>query len=151
MPPSSCISCCMSVNCYCPRALQKKSKDDAYLVLAVNDISTADAPSSRPCSTRTIIAPTGTALPIWTIASHMSSVATHTTYDVGGEVLLLGTIILAMADLSAVLARLVLVVTQGSVERRQFSELIPLQFVLAFGDRGSLCIVSIGHTGTGHA
>lgn len=43
-----------------------------------------------------------------------------------------------MANLPAVLASLVLVITQSSVESCQLPELIPLQLVLTFGDRGSL-------------
>jgi hypothetical protein len=43
-----------------------------------------------------------------------------------------------VADLTTVLARLVLVVSKGTVEGSQLTELIPLQLVLAFGDRRGL-------------
>lgn len=46
----------------------------------------------------------------------MTSIATDTADDVGGEVALLGTIVLAMTNLSTVLASLILVVTKSTVE-----------------------------------
>lgn len=67
----------------------------------------------------------------------MSGVATDTTDDVGSEVALLWTIVLAMADLTAILACLVLIVAQGTVQRGKFTKLIPLELVLPFRDGGS--------------
>ena len=53
-----------------------------------------------------------------------------------------------LADLSMIIgadkcqgsveAKVVLVVTQGSVEGSKLAKLVPLEFILAFGDRGSL-------------
>lgn len=111
-----------------------------YLVLAVDNIPTTANPSGRP---RAVVAPARASLSIRTIAGHVTSIAAHTTNDVGRVVLLLRAIILAMADLAAVLAGLVLVIAQGSVEGSQFTELIALQFVLALGNRGSLRAISI--------
>jgi hypothetical protein len=68
----------------------------------------------------------------------MTSVATHTANNVGSEVLGIRAIVLAVANLAAVLASLVLVVTKGTVERGEFTQLVSLELVLAFGDGGSL-------------
>ena len=68
----------------------------------------------------------------------MSCIAANTADDVGSEVLLLRTVIFTMTDLSTVLTSLVLIITQCSVEGGKFTELVPLQFVLAFRDGGSL-------------
>jgi hypothetical protein len=43
-----------------------------------------------------------------------------------------------MTNLTAVLAGLVLVIAQSTVESSEFAELVALQFVLAFGNRRSL-------------
>lgn len=68
----------------------------------------------------------------------MASVATDTANDAGGEVLLFGTVVLAVSNLPTVLAGLVLIITQGSVQGSQLTKLVTLQFVLAFGDGSSL-------------
>lgn len=68
----------------------------------------------------------------------MTSIAADTTDNVGCEVLFLWAVILPVADHAAVLASLVLIVTKCTVERRKFSELVALQFVLAFGNGRSL-------------
>jgi hypothetical protein len=68
----------------------------------------------------------------------MTSVATDTANDVGSEILGVRAVILAMANFAAVLASLVLVVTKGTVERGEFTQLVSLELVLAFGDGGSL-------------
>jgi hypothetical protein len=67
----------------------------------------------------------------------VSSIATDTANDVGSEVTLLGAVVLAMSDLATVLTSLVFVVTKGTVKSSQLSELISLELVLTFGDRGS--------------
>lgn len=72
----------------------------------------------------------------------MSSVSTNTTYDVRGEIALLGTVVLAMADLAAILAGLVLVISEGSVQCCEFAELVALKLVLTFRDGGGLRDVS---------
>jgi hypothetical protein len=63
---------------------------------------------------------------------------TDTADDAGREVLLLWTIVLAMTNLTTVLAGLVLVVTKGTVEGGKLTKLVALEFVLAFRDRSSL-------------
>lgn len=75
----------------------------------------------------------------------MTSVSTDTTDDVGGEVLLLGAVVLAVADLATVLTSLILVITKGTVQGSKLTKLVTLQLVLAFRNRGSLYTgVSIG-------
>jgi hypothetical protein len=71
----------------------------------------------------------------------MASIATDATDDVGGEVALLGTVVLAMSDLAAVLTSLIFIITEGTVESSQLAQLVSLEFVLAFGNRGSLLSV----------
>lgn len=68
----------------------------------------------------------------------MTSVTTDTADNIGCVVLLFGTVVLSMTDLAAVLASLVLVVTQGSVESGKLAKLVSLELVLALGDRCSL-------------
>lgn len=75
----------------------------------------------------------------------MSSVAAHPADDIGGEVALLGTVVFAVADLAAVLTRLVLIVSKGTVEGGKFTELVTLEFVLTFWDGGGLRVVSNMH------
>ena len=71
----------------------------------------------------------------------MTSLTTDATDDAGSEVLLLWTIVLAMANLSAVLTGLVLVVTKGTVEGGKLAELVALELVLAFGDGSGLNVL----------
>ena len=73
----------------------------------------------------------------------MACVTADAADDVGCVVLFLRAVILAMADLATVLAGLVLIVTQRSVERSEFTELVALELVLTFGDGGSLGNVSV--------
>ena len=73
----------------------------------------------------------------------MSRIATHTTDNVGSKVLLLWTVILSVTDLTTVLASLILVVTEGTVEGSKFTKLITLELVLAFWDRCSLTLVRL--------
>lgn len=74
----------------------------------------------------------------------MTSLTTDTANDACGEVLLLWTVVLAVADLSTVLAGLILVVTKRTVQRGKLTKLVSLEFVLTFGDGSSLNPVSIG-------
>jgi hypothetical protein len=85
-----------------------------------------------------VVAPRLADLAIGTVASHMSSLATDTADDAGREVLLLWAIVLAMSDFTAVLAGLVLIVSEGTVEGGKLAELVALEFVLAFRNGGSL-------------
>jgi hypothetical protein len=69
----------------------------------------------------------------------MASVATDATNDVGGKVLGVRAVVLAVTNLAAVLAGLVFIVTKGTVKRSKFTQLVSLELVLAFGDGGGLC------------
>lgn len=68
----------------------------------------------------------------------MSSVATDATDNVGGEVLGVRAVVLAVTNLTTVLASLVLVVTESTVESGKLTQLVALELVLTFGDGGSL-------------
>jgi hypothetical protein len=73
----------------------------------------------------------------------MASVTADTADDAGRVVLLLRAVVLAVSDLAAVLARLVLIVAERSVQGSKFTQLITLQLVLALGNRRSLGISSV--------
>jgi hypothetical protein len=82
----------------------------------------------------------------------VTSIATNTTDDVGGEVALLGAVVLAVTNLTTccsvrnnekektggqiltVLASLVLIVTKSTVEGSQLTKLVALEFVLTLRD-----------------
>jgi hypothetical protein len=68
----------------------------------------------------------------------MSCISTDATDDVGREVALLWTIVLSVTNLTAVLASLVLVVSERTVECCKLTKLVALELVLAFRNRGSL-------------
>lgn len=110
-----------------------------YLVLGVVFSATAD--SSR--GPWTIITPACTSLSIGTVAGHMAGIATHSADDAGSEVLLLRAVVLAVSYLSTILASLVLIVTQSSVQSSELTELVTLQFVLALGNGSSLRMLVI--------
>lgn len=82
-----------------------------YLVLAVDRVANTGPP-------RAVVAPAGTPLPIGAVASHMARIATDAADDAGRVVGLVGTVILAVSDAATVLAGLVLIVTQGTVQGR---------------------------------
>lgn len=67
----------------------------------------------------------------------MAGIATHSADDAGSEILLLRAIVLAVSDLTTVLASLIFIVTQGSIESSELTELVTLQFVLALGNGSS--------------
>ena len=71
----------------------------------------------------------------------MTSVTADTTNDVGSVVLGVGAVVLAVTDFTTVLASLVLVVAEGTVERGELTQLVALELVLTFGDRGSLWMI----------
>jgi len=119
----------------------KRRGNCAYLVLAVNSVTTANAAGNRTSACWTVIAPAGTPLSVRTIAGHMTGVTADTTNDVRSVVLLLGTVILAMANLTTVLAGLVLVITQSSVQGSEFTKLVTLELVLSLGYR--CCLVRL--------
>jgi hypothetical protein len=77
-------------------------------------------------------------LAIGTVTGHVTSLSTDAADDARSEVLLLRAVVFAMADLAAVLAGLVLVVTKGTVESGKLTKLVTLELVLALGNRSSL-------------
>jgi hypothetical protein len=68
----------------------------------------------------------------------VTSIATNATNDVCGEVALFGAVVLAVTNLTTVLTCLVLVITKGTVESCELTELVALELVLAFGDGSGL-------------
>jgi hypothetical protein len=68
----------------------------------------------------------------------MASIAADSADDVGCEVLLLRAIVLAMSDLSAVLASLVLIITECTVQGGELTKLVALELVLSFWNGSSL-------------
>jgi hypothetical protein len=84
------------------------------------------------------IAVVSTARTIGTIACKVASVAADSTNNVSSEVLGLRAIVFPMADLSAVLASLVFVIAQSSVQRSKLTELVAFERVVALWDRCSL-------------
>lgn len=68
-----------------------------------------------------IITPILATSTIWAVASHVAGIATNATDYVGGVVLCLRAVVLAMADLATVLAGLILVVAQSTVKRCELS------------------------------
>jgi hypothetical protein len=109
-----------------------------HLVLAVDGISAPDAASRS--ATRAIVAPASASLSVWAVTSHVTSIAADATDDVGSVVLLFRAVPLAMANLATILASLVLIITEGSVQRRKLAELVALELVLALGNGSSLSV-----------
>jgi hypothetical protein len=68
----------------------------------------------------------------------MAGIAAVAANDVGSEVALLGTVILAVTDTTAVLAYLVFVVAKRTVQRSKFAKLVALVIVLTFRGGSSL-------------
>lgn len=101
-----------------------------YLIHTVDVISATNPASSTG---RTVIAPACTSLPVGTITGHVASITTNAADDACCVVLLLGAVVFAMANLTAVLAGLVFIVAQRSVESSQFSQLVSLKLILGFG------------------
>lgn len=109
---------------------------NSYLHLAINSIPTADATSTT--AAHIVITPASTTLAVGTITSHVACVTTDTADDASSVVLSLRAVVLAVANLATVLASLVLVISEGTVECGEFSELVALELVLAFRNRSSL-------------
>jgi hypothetical protein len=65
----------------------------------------------------------------------MASVPTDSANDICGEVALFWAIVLAMSNLTTVLASLIFIVTEGTVKSGQFAQLVSLELVLTFGNR----------------
>ena len=72
----------------------------AYLHLSVDSITATNGSARTAETTTVVVAPVGASLAVRTIASHMASVTTDATDDVGGEVALLRTVVLAVSDLT---------------------------------------------------
>jgi hypothetical protein len=106
------------------------------LHLTIHSIASTGTGSTTSVRT-SAVAPVTASLAVRTITSHMACIATNTTNDVGSEVTLLRAVILAVSDLTTVLASLVLIVTESTVKGSELTELVALQFVLAFRDGGS--------------
>jgi hypothetical protein len=68
----------------------------------------------------------------------VACVTTDTADDASSVVLSLRAVVLAVANLATVLASLVLVISEGTVECGEFSQLVALELILAFRDRSSL-------------
>ena len=66
------------------------------------------------------------------IASHVAGGTADATDDVGREVTLLWTVVLAVANTTTVLANLVLIVTKGTVQRSELAQLVTFVVILAF-------------------
>lgn len=74
----------------------------------------------------------------------MSCTTADTTDDVGSVVTLLWAVVLAMSDIATVLADLILVITQGTVQSCEFTKLITFVIILSFrSGRGLYMIVNI--------
>jgi hypothetical protein len=121
----------------------EKNSIGTYLVLAVNGVTTTDAAGNRTSARRAIIAPAGASLPVWTITGHVASVTADTADDVGGVILLLRAVILAVTNLTTVLAGLILVITQSSVKCSKLTKLVTLELVLTLGNRCGLVVSSV--------
>lgn len=68
----------------------------------------------------------------------MPRASADTACEVDSKILLFSALVLAMADGTAVGARLVLVVAKGAVQSGEFAKLLALEFILPFGDGGGL-------------
>lgn len=117
-------------------SVTRSCKGATYLVLAVDVVSAID--TTGRARTSAVVTPAGSALPIRTIPRHVAGIATDTTDDASRIVLLLRAVVLAVTDLAAVLASLVLIVTKGTVEGSELTQLVAFELVLALGNGGSL-------------
>lgn len=68
----------------------------------------------------------------------MASIAAGAANDVRSKVTLLGTVIFTVTDTTAVLANLIFVVAERTVQRSKFAKLVALVVVLTFGGGSSL-------------
>jgi hypothetical protein len=77
-----------------------------------------------------------------TITGHVARAAAEPADNVGGVVALFRAVILAVTDVPAILADLVLVIAKRAVECGELAQLVPLMVVLTLGGRGSLSVMS---------
>lgn len=68
-----------------------------------------------------------------TITGHVAGTTADTADDVRGKVALFWTVVLPVTDTSTVLANLVLVVTERTVQSSKFTKLVALVIILTFG------------------
>ena len=73
-----------------------------------------------------------------TVTSHVACASADTANNVRCEVTLFGAVVLAMANITTVLANLILVIAKRSVQRSEFPKLITFVIILTFGGRSSL-------------
>ena len=71
-----------------------------------------------------------------TIPCHVSHISTVPAHHICSEIPLLWTIVFPMTELSAILTRLILIVSQSSVEHGELSKLVSLVVVLLIRGRG---------------
>lgn len=77
-----------------------------------------------------------------TITSHVTGTTADAADDVRCEVTLFGTVILTVANATAILTDLVFIVTKSTVQCGKLSKLVALVVVLAFRRRSSLEMAS---------
>ena len=73
------------------------AEEKTYLHLPIDGVTTANGPRT---AAKAVVTPIGATLAVRAVTSHVSGIATDTTDDVGSEVALLRTVILAMTDLT---------------------------------------------------
>ena len=71
---------------------------ETYLHLTVNSITTTNCSAAGITTT---IAPVGSTLTVRAISRHVAGISADAANDICSEVLLFGTVVLAMADLTA--------------------------------------------------
>jgi hypothetical protein len=75
-------------------------ENDTYLHLTIDGVTSTNAARGSTVA-RNLVASLTATLAVGAVASHVTSVTTDAADDVGGEVALLGAVILAMTDLAA--------------------------------------------------
>jgi hypothetical protein len=73
-------------------------------------------------------------IPVGTVSSHMASISTDATDDICREIALFWAVVLSVTNLTTILASLVLVVAESTVECCKLTKLVALELVLAFGN-----------------
>ena len=73
-----------------------------------------------------------------TVTSHVACASADTADNVRCEVTLFGAVVLAMANITTVLANLILIVTKSTVKGGEFAELVALVVILTLGRRSGL-------------
>ena len=80
------------------------------------------------------VAVVSTARAIRTIACKVTSVAANSTNDVSGKILGLRAIVFPVTDLSAILAGLIFIIAESSVQRSELTQLVSFERVVALGN-----------------